>query len=311
MHIRRYLSSGLLLIILQLFCVQKPLSALIEPENYIDLCNGYRVDKITTLIHAFEPEDTFQLSDHLKAKRIRILQTGAKGRVSYCDWFIRGSTYYGWGSNGKYTEEVEDIFDNESRTHASIHNTRTLDASIGAGYLFTFHDCYGNHWNVGPVAGWSYDHQRLKMEHAKTDGIPDPILDGLVYKNRWSGPWVGVDLSFKNCDLLINSGCEYHWGHWNADWLLDGPDVFGGSFSDHRESHHVNGVLFYLDGKWMFWECWAFGVGFKVQGWKATNGRERPKAGSFSAIGLGGEVDKVKHARWYSCALSIDIGYIF
>lgn len=279
-----------------------------ECDGFLDLTNGYRHDKVTAKINAYDPPGTLVDIDDLKAKNMDIYQLGLKGKWACCDCFMRIEGEYGWGSDGKYTETSTIPNVGSIHSESGIHKVRVKDFSVAGGYLCPLFECF----SIGPVAGWSYHSQRFKLKNnAHTDGIADPILNGLKYSNRWQGPWAGVDLAFYACEFTFNAGYEYHWAHWHADWTLDGPDV-SGAFSDRRKSTHAHGQVVYLDARWNYCSCWNIGLGLKFQEWRAIRGREKPQAGSFAAVGLSNtEVDKVKHATWCSFAITADIGYTF
>jgi len=271
----------------------------------LDITNGYRRDDLSCLIHVFDPPDTFQFADDLHIKDISIYQVGLKGKWLFNNWQFHLEGDCGWANSGNYEEAGTATI---SRAH--VHHGQVKDLIIGFGYLFPI--C----WNlrIGPVAGWSYNSQKIKIHHAETGDLPDPILNHLRYRNRWQGPWVGINTKFHicPCNLGISGGYEYHWADWHATWRLHGPDVPGVAFSDKRHSNDAHGQVVYLDARWNFWYCWNVGFGLKYQTFRAVNGRERPFAGSFAAVGLSStEVDKVKHATWRSWAATLDVGYTF
>lgn len=301
-----------------------------EFAGEINLTNGYRCDKITADVHAFDPPGTLFLTDDLKVKNLSSYQIGLKGRALYCSWLARAEGDYAWTGHGKYHEDSAGFpgdFALATST-AHVHKGNMADFTVGGGYLFNLGqftgmcgcdnscgcDNYCNsdtYFGIGPVAGWSYSRQQIKLKDAVTNGLPDPVLDDLKYTNRWQGPWLGVDLSFKTCQFTINAGYEYHWADWHASWRLDGPDVLGVAFSDRRHSKHAQGQVGYIDGRWNVWCNWTIGIGLKYQNWRVNKGRVEPLAGSFPAVGLSPtEVDRVK-ATWQSFAATFDIGYSF
>lgn len=292
-----------------------PLNA-VEPPTTFDIVGGYRDDRITTKIIAHSEPGVILLKDKLKAKSVTMYQAGAKGQIGLCDyWFLKAYGYYSWGNHGRYHDKQTFPDLTTSESEANIHQSRARDFQIGGGYLYPVDGCWGC-WGLGPVGGWAYNDQRIKINHATTDGFPDPLLDGLRYTTRWSGPWLGVDAVYRCCDFLVYGGFEYHWAYWHGSWDLDGPDVPGVVFSDRRRCRLGHGYVLYLDAEWEFCAGWHVGAGLKWQTWEARNGREHPKVGDFEdfgeALGLTStEFDKVKNTRWMSLQATAVVGYGF
>jgi hypothetical protein len=278
----------------------------------IEVSAGYRLDQLKSNVNIFSAPGVFEGSDNLKVRNLSIYEIGAKGRVTFFDFYLRGFGYWGWGNNGHYSERVSDASETlVSLSKARVHSSRSQDTLGGIGYLFNFCDCCNNEWGLGPVVGWSYAYQRVKLKNGRTNDIPDRTFDGLVYKNRWSGPWIGVDFTFQHCHFRFNAGYEYHWAHWHADWELNGPNVTPVAFSDSRNSKHAYGNVLYFDGFWNFAGNWELGLGFRLQEWRARKGHLKPKAG-LAAVGLPPtEVDRVKLSTWCSGEVTIDLGYTF
>lgn len=280
----------------------------VNVNHSLDIRTGYRNDKITTSIVAFDPPGTFILADDLNASHINVFEIGASGRLKVgSNWLLRGYAYYGMVCNGSYSEITHTPNNSSSITTADIYQGDTNDYSAGIGYLF---NCFG--LSLGPIAGWSFDSQRIKMQHAVSNGLSNPILNNLVYKTRFEGPWLGVETQFSICKIKIAAGYEYHWSDWRGNWQLAGPDIFGGSFSDIRKSNDAIGNLIFIDGSYIFCNGFSAGLSIKYQEWKVKNGNEVPTAGSFPAVGLGAnEVDVIPDASWKSYSLLASLGYHF
>lgn len=298
-----YVSLLSLLVITNLqaqFCCGPPICIGMD----LDITNGYRRDKLDCLINSFDPPDTFQNRDDLEIKDISIYQVGLKGKWLFNNWQFHLEGDCGWANSGNYRESDGSV------VKARVHHGQVKDLIFGFGYLFPIY-CS---WRVGPVVGWSYNSQKIRIHDAEIDGIPVPFLNHLRYRNRWQGPWVGVNTKFHICcwNLGISGGYEYHWADWRATWHLRGPDIPGEAFSDKRSSNNAHGQVVYLDARWNFWYCWNVGFGVKYQTFRAVNGRERPLDGSFVEIDLSNtRVDKVKDANWQSFAATLDFGYTF
>lgn len=283
----------------------------------IGITGGYRNDKIETLINAYDPADTFILSDGLTAKNISVFEVGAIAKMSLCNtWLIRGFADYGWITNGNYKEVSTAPGFPEFISKGTVDKGHTQDYSIGLGYLFPLDNCFS--WifscfpniNIGPIGGYSYHSQKLTMGTIFTDGVEDSILTDLQYHMRWNSPWLGGDLIVNFNYFKLHCGYEFHWSHWHAEWLLDGSDVFGGAFSDKRKSTHSHANVFFIDTTYQFSPCGEFFLSFKYQHWKAGDGIEVPLAGSFAAVGLNDtEVDKVPKALWES--YEVKIGFVW
>lgn len=275
----------------------------------IDFLAGYRYDKIAASVHVFDPPDNLILADDLNLKSLNIYEIGVGARILVCrEWFVRLNGTFGRIKNGNYTENVNTLGDVRAISKSKVRHGNTNDFSVGAGYLFP---C-GCGIGVGPVAGWSYDYQRVKMGSAKTDGICDPILTGLSYKNRWQGPWIGVEAQYNCCDAWLSLGYEYHWSHWHASWTLSGSDIANVAFSDRHKSNDAFGNVIFLSGSYCLCDCWELGLTFKAQYWRVSSGRLVPRNSNFENIEISStEVDKVHSASWHSYEALLMIGYHF
>lgn len=274
-------------------------------KTHFDVSAGYRYDKISTILDIYQPEDNFIFSDELIAKKLKIYEIGFDATLSFCqDWFIKGYYYAGKVYQGHYIERAENDF-TEGESTANIHGGNTRDGSIALGYLYPI-TCG---FNLGPIGGWSYHYLRIKVGEVETNDQPDPVLDNLSYSTRWQGPWLGIEGNYSPlCAVLLNFGYEYHWSRWHAKWLLDGPDIFQGSFSDKRHANQAHGQVGFINAFYA-WNCFDIGLGLKYQYWKASDGREVPLNGSFEEIGFPDEVDKVRHAAWQSLELTLKLGF--
>jgi hypothetical protein len=270
---------------------------------------GYRNDHTETVIDSYDPPGTPIHTDVVKGKDLNIYEVGVEGNFLLCrSLFITGFAKLGTVTHGSYLETAS-TSTRSSLAKAKIHQGYTKDLSLGGGWLLP---CFCL-FKIGPMAGYSYDYQQIKMHRTTINGTVIPLLDDLRYEMRWQGPWVGFasNFSLPYC-VDITGGYEYHWGHWHANWLLDGPDVSGQAFSDKRHSKHAYGNVVFLKGLYTPLPCWDISIGVKYQYWKATHGREIPRAGSFAAVGLNStEVDKVKKVLWSSIEVELGLAYQF
>lgn len=273
-------------------------------DGYLDLTNGYRRDKITSVIDVFDPEDTLVGVNDQVAKDMNMYQIGLKGKWVWCDWLLRLEGDYAWGDSGENKEVFAPVAGAVSRTVDQLHKTYANDFLAGTGYLFPV--CYN--FSIGPTVGWSYHWQRFQVGHARTDGVANPVLKGLKYTNRWQGPWAGAELAWHYGYFSLDVGYEYHWSQWHAEWTLKGPDVVGAAYSDRRRSNHAHGQVVHVEARYNYCPWWNAGIGLKFEDWKAIHGFERPRSGGFASPT---RLDRVKKATWQSCAVTFDIGYQF
>lgn len=278
-------------------------------EAFADISLITRVDEDSCTIKSYDPPGTLISTDSLKCDSVWITEIGFYGRLIYQDaWLVKAFGNFGSVNSGDYKETVTTPLGGKSVIKADINNGSTRDMSIAVGYLHTFN----KNFTIGPLVGWSYDYQRLKLKHAKTDGVKDPTLNGLNYTNRWRSPWIGFETIFPIFCISTNIGYEYHFANWHADWTLKGPDSVGGAFSDRRHAKNGYGQLVYIDTCYEIFDSWHVGIELRYQYWKATDGREVPRAGSFAAIGLNDtEVDKIPKATWQSFQLFFNLGCFF
>lgn len=276
-----------------------------ETFVHLDMTNGYRQDRISTLVEAFDPPGTQIASDSLKATNLPFYQIGVDGKLSLCGLFIRIDADWAWANHGDYKEVVSTPEGLSSTTKGHVHDAKARDFGVGVGYLYPFNEDF----SLGPVGGWQYHLQKFKVRDPRTDGIPDPILNGLKYTDCWHGPWLGFDLAYRFCKYSFHTGYEYDWAEWHATWRLKGPDVPGVAFSDHRKSNQAHGQVIYLDAKWHFYDCWSLGCGLKYQMWKATHGKVNPLRDNAPVSST--EVDKVNRAKWTSFTATLDLGVVW
>jgi hypothetical protein len=314
--------------------------AVFDWDASFDISTGYRKGKLMSTVISFNPASppanttpTTPISrDHLTAKKLRIAELALEGEASLCNsWFVKGCATFGRVRDGRYSESTRATASTtEVANKADINRGETRDAVFNLGYLFHPFDyfCASDIFDlgIGPVAGWSWTYQRIKISNTKkftttnnpTTNTPmvtvvdNPDLNGLSYVNRWDGPGLGIRALFSTCWLDIDAGYEYYWPRWRAEWNLAIPDVQKGPFSDRRKAHSGFASVAYIDVNYYFLSCWYVGTEVVFQYWKAKHGRETPQAGSFVAVGLpSSQFDRVPEASWKSFDLLIKFGYVF
>ena len=282
---------------------------------YFDFTNAYRVGDVSCLIQQFNPSPNPIGSDSFKINNIQIYQLGVDTRLPICnEWYVRGVVNYGWVLGGNVIEKLRTgvgIAAAPTELLANIDNGDVFDSSLGLGFLYPILDG----WRMGMIGGWSYNFQRFKLEKFRdaTTAAPFPDLEGVTYKQFWNGPWIGIETLFSTFwHIDANVGVEYHWPKWRADFDLLGPDVIGGSFSDHRNAPIGNAQVAYINLKYYPNTCWDLGLQFKYQHWEITSGHELPRAGTFPDVGLPAtEVDRIPLAFWWAFDIQFSLGYVW
>jgi len=299
------------------------LATAIQPDTYIDLSGGYRVDRFTTLWKTegvnpvpdsdetgSDTEDFNLFRDKIKIKGLGIWTFGGKGQIRFCDyWVLKGSAYYGWIDRGHYHQERTDRFLHDRVSRSKVKNGRTRDAQIGFGYMYPIRGYWGCQ-AIGPFVGYSYNDQRYRMGNFTTDGFNNPILKDLNYASRWNGPWIGIDYVYQQCPFKVMSSLEYHWTTWHGEYRLQRHDIPGVEFSKRFQADNAYGVVWSIDGEWYFWDNWHMGLEYKWQFWRTHQGRARPKDGNIRQLGFHDHRHmELKHTRWYSDTFLFNIGW--
>jgi len=306
----------------------------------LQITNGYRQDCIKSTVNQYAlpavvvgsastsgsglSGTDLLFSDHLKADNINFYQLGGRARWSACNFLIRADGDYAWGSGGNFTTTrdaftVGVVAPVTTVTKAKINDATAYDFTIGAGYLFTFENCgcegYLDGFAIGPVAGWTYNHQEFKLKGNATDtdditSVTTPsVLDGLKYQTRWQGPWLGFDIVYKGCSYAVNFGYSYHWATRHASFKLDPASLPFGipNFSNTTNSNNASGNEVFLNGEYYFCDSWSVGLGFKYVYYCADKGKAKLDTPVVPAI----ETARVHNAQWQSYAITLDLGYKF
>lgn len=316
LNFKKIISSGIALATL----IAASINA-IEPFSDLSLYLGWRRDVIKTTANNYGNHEKIG-RDTLRIKNIDVWLTGGELYMAVpnflCDgdhwwlpqFYVRGHAYHGWINQGDYKQVVtlnEDTFLRRTKANRG----QVQDYSIGFGVL-----AGDTWWGIGPVVGWSYDLMKIKTSGATTNGEADPLEDDLTFTSAWYGPWAGVDFMYYLCerDIVVNAGYEYKWGRWRATRSL----AKGGSsgdcvdFSDHRNADNAHGQAFFFEGRWLFCPCWDVALGFRYEQWRAHNGVEVPKSGSFEENDCR-EItcSKVTGVDWHNWGVNVNLGYRF
>lgn len=290
----------------------------------------------------------FGLHSDLKWKNLNIWQIEARGEYVTCDCiYLRAYGDYGWIHSGKNTDSDSFTFntgsDNEfSRTHAKTRG-HVYDADIAVGYQFKLCD---DSFSIAPLVGYAWKGQHLKDHHLRFDSISCSEDNANVnsslssarssysysdysysndsssssssgrlnshYNTRWNGPFIGFDLDYRMCQWSFFLDYEYHFAtyHAKANWNLrrDLPEGF------HHRSKRAHGSVLDLGVRWEFCDCWTAALKGGFQWFDARHGHDRAlvaednfgdvKAKCFVSIPL-------KHVKWHSESISIDVGMVF
>ena len=330
---------------LPLFCALgiAGLLGAVQPQTDIRLSAGWRADEIKTLIVGSatltEPNALFRpyFSDHLQVRDIHITQIGVQGQLAvpycWCDcytwwlsqFYLKGYAYWGNVYSGRYSAFDKDIPETNPTTRfgnlGDVHGGDSRNFNIGLGWLYPISEDFG----IGISGGYQYDRldvkvkNMLKVEACDFDTDDDSctatafdfVQEGLKYKTKWDGPWLGVNVLYASCDYRFNIGYEYHWVDWKGSSQLRGADQTNCSaFTDRRHGSDGHGNVVFVEAGTNS-GCWEFILGAKYSAF-TVSGRRHPENSTFFAIGCpADEIDKVKKNKWYSFQLTFDIGYQF
>ncbi len=277
-------------------------------EAYLDASVGYRRDHLSAEIYSFDENNLTISKDHLTAKDLSLYQVGGKGLIGVCDCFVRGEGYWGFSGDGVYREASQKAQKFLFKSKGNLHHGITKDFIVGAGFFLS---CLVP-FEMGPVAGWSYQSQEFKVKKGRLS--QDDGGRGFRYSNHWQGPWLGVDAKFDCFFFTARSGYSYHWAKWNAHWSLKNRRDQRFTFQENSKSSDANGQVLYADLFWGFCPFINFGLGLKWQQWQAKKGRK--KSLKSEKIGIVNDKvkiakDQIQDAKWESCSVSLDLGISF
>ncbi len=288
----------------------------LQPISDINVSGGYRNDRFRTRVTTETPDGIYTGQDMLNATNLNIWQIGTDGvlrlpnlfldRCGCNTWwlgqfYIRGSAYWGTGSQGHLKEEAKDDFEFiVVDARGKIHKTRTFDYNGGIGWLFS---C--NRWfAIGPVVGISYN--RLYFRANMDDFDP---LDGMSFTSRFHTTFVGLDALVDTGCIYMRAGYEYHFlNKWTGNFKVRGDVVNDFSFNDRRRSHDGYGHLLYLEARMPICDYyWEWGV----KGQMSFRRVRRASCNFYDTHGVDVPIAHTKYAKWFSLSIVADLGYNF
>ena len=299
----------------------------VELTSSIDLSGGYRQDDFKTGYHYIPSSGDDFINNVTQAQHVNIWQIGLKGLLvmpeidCFCNYgflrnfYVKGYGY--WGSDAGHTHFDDDYSgrstdgsDLDAFACGRVKNYTTSDWQIGAGYLFDL-GCwcgYGSDLDLslGISGGYSWSKQKFSLRHNGVDGgysgvafIPDASYNGAKLFNKWQGGWLGTEIFYSTCSLLLNLGYEYHWSTWHS-----GTNYPAADFWDRRHSDNASGNVVYLDATYELCHCWEVGAGLKWSRYTADKGHT-------SASDDATYTYRDANGRWQSWQLVANVGYRF
>lgn len=327
-------------------CPQPCCESPFKPWNSLSISGGWRYDWLRTRSGSRASDTDIAADPHetLKLKNLNIWQIGGQLHWSvpnFCDcqyewlnrFYVRGYAYRGWITSGHLSHRSgESNVLGFSRNGGKIHKGRTVDGTIGVGFLYPF--CSGI--AVGPVGGWSYEqvHVSTKRHHhssSESSSSSDDLRLHRSFTSTFRGPWVGVDVAYEYTDccrdlnLRFEAGYEYHWARWYGSNKFRGYDDSYSSSGSHHLRQRTNdawGNLGYFNAWWVLCENWELGLGVKYQSWEARRHHHRRSSSSSSSeiipiVALedgddsGRDHRKIRRVCWDSVTVNLDLGYSF
>lgn len=278
------------------------------------------------------------LSTHTKWKNLRIWEISAKGKYVTCDdVYLRLCADYGWVTHGKRHVTLGAGSESVSITDLGNGNRKArghvYDVNLGLGYQFRMCD---DSFAVAPVVGYSWHGQHLHNRNGSgysdyyssydSSSSSDDYFSSYSgsygrdtdrYHTRWNGPFVGLDFDYKlGCEWSIFAAYEYHWAHFHARSRNFASTILGtiadNGFTQHAKNAH--GQIVALGAKWDFCDCWTLGLTGKYNWFCAKRAKQRfiVADASFGDLEIVcAEQYHLKHVKWHSGSITVDLGYAF
>jgi hypothetical protein len=246
---------------------------------------------------------------------LKTLEAAVRGRVLVNEWFyVRGAFGYGWTFSGD--NQDSDFLGNDrtqeySRSSNSADGGTVLDASIGAGYQFSF---LSGRLRLAPLLGYSYNAQNLALNDGAqviaTPEVTPPVgsIRGLdsSYDAYWLGPWLGIDLSVEITKRLSLFGTlEYHWANYRAEgnWNLRKDLADQKTFEQNADG---KGYLIAVSAEYLLAGSWSLNMSLTYQKWSTDPGHDH----LYYANGLVAET-RLNEVNWDSYAFMLGVVYQF
>lgn len=296
---------------------------------------GYRRDTIDWRTR-FPSDDPF-LRTSTRFKDLDIFQIGVHGRSTLgCNFYVRGSAYWGWILDGDFRRHAEVDFSPGSifsgpgdfefgfsdRFRSTIDDQYVFGIGAAVGYPFYFCDCT---LVLAPVIGYSFDEQNVRVDDRifAFDGF-DSYGFGSggseccrhTFISRWYGPFVGVDFDWRPCNSCFNvwAELEYHWGSFRGKTNNLNYDE-SGFFGFDRRNRHSNDAqawVFAAGFDYDLCNCWTIGLSVKFQDWSANRHHRRCLDSDFS-YDFGSFCDHRfrDNNKWRSYAINLTFGRDF
>lgn len=133
------------------------------------------------------------------------------------------------------------------------------------------------------------------------------------YNTRWIGPFIGFDFDYRFwCDWSLFGDYEFHWAEYHARGRWDLRQDLCKGFRHH--SKNAYGQVIDIGLRWDFCDCWNVAIKGEFQWWYANHGHDR------ALIAQGSLCDAktkcyltipLRHVRWNSGAVLVDLGLVF
>lgn len=306
-------------------CSITALSAVEIPDQF-NVSGGYRNDTISNHSTISEPSGLTTV-DHLRFDNIDLGVIGFDFRFTLpecnrcCEFpflknfYVDGNAYWGWSGSDDFDRTVTISVGDATTAFLSQGHQKavTEDVQVALGYIV--HDC--DWWSVGVKGGYAYNYQRIHTTSGKTAveataAITDPVYSGLVFKQRWQGPWIGAEVFLAPCcDVLVNVGYEYHLTHFHASMSIPTEDAIRLSdFDNTRSGRNAYGNVGYANVHYNLCHCWDVGLGITYKVFRTHHLDVNPEGG-FVASGFAADSSTSARSKWISYSIVADIGHTF
>lgn len=286
------------------------------PQSDFSLFTGYKQAHLKTSLSASDPADADPFGYFpSEIKRARIWQIGIAGRYAFPDFlgncgcetawlksfYLRGYAAWGRVYSGKFKDSSITVGGNSAENNTSIKNGYSRTYDIALGWLYPWCDTFG----IGPVIGYNYD--KLKTKQGSFDN--NPGADHVRYISRFKGGYVGVDLVYNLCDWKLFAGYEYHWPKWSGGYRLPGYDN-DDAYSDKRSAKQGHGNVFYVDGRYVFCNCWELGLLFRYENYRSGSGSAVPLCCEDCSEIPSSEYDKIR-TKYHAWSINLELASSF